>query len=54
MLEVFGEKSKKIQDWVMKSSFFEHFYDLTGPKYAEKYEDSEFDIKSTHSLAKMT
>ena len=36
----------------MTSSFFEHFYDLTGPKYAEKYEDSEFDIKSIHFLAK--
>ena len=36
----------------MKSSFFEHFYDLTGPKNAEKYEDSEFDIKSIHFLAK--
>ena len=49
----FLEKIKKIQFWVMKSSFFEHFYDLTGPKYAEKYEDSESDIKSIHFLAKM-
>ena len=38
----------------MKSSFFEHFYDLTGPKYAEKYEDSEFDINSKHFVAKMS
>ena len=53
-MEVFGVNSKKIQDLVMKSSFFEHFYDLTGPKYAEEYEDSDFDIKSIHSLAKMT
>ena len=37
----------------MKSSFFEHFYDLTGPKYAEKYEDSESGLKSIHFLAKM-
>ena len=37
-----------------KSSFFKHFYDLTGPKYAEKYEDSESGIKSIHFLAKMT
>ena len=43
---------KKIQFWVMKSSFFEHFYDLTGPKYAEKYEDSESGLKSIHFLAK--
>ena len=38
----------------MKSSFFEHFYALTGPKYAEKYEDSESGLKSKHSLAKTT
>ena len=37
----------------MKSSFFEHFYDLTGPKYVEKYEDSESGLKSIHFLAKM-
>ena len=37
----------------MKSSFFEHFYDLTGPKYAEKYEDSESGLKSIHFLANM-
>ena len=43
----------KIQFGVMKSLFFEHFYDLTGPKYAEKYEDSESGLKSTHFLAKM-
>ena len=47
------EKIKKIQFWVMKSSFFEHFYDLTGPKYAEKYEDSESGLKSIHFLPKM-
>ena len=35
----------------MKSLFFEHVDDLTGPKYAEKYEDSEFDIKTIHFLA---
>ena len=38
----------------MKPLFFEHFYDLTGPKHAEKYEDSESDIKSIHFLAKKT
>ena len=51
-MEVFLKKYKKIQFWVMKSSFFEHFYDLTGPKYAEKYEDSESGLKSIHFLAK--
>ena len=56
-LENFGsflEKYKKIQFWVMKSLLFEHFYDLTGPKYAEKYEDSESGLKSIHFLAKNT
>ena len=38
------------QDLVMESSFFEHFYDLTGPKYAEKYEDSEVHIKSVTNV----
>ena len=38
----------------MKSSFFQHFYDLTGPKYAEKYEDSESGLKSIHFLTKAT
>ena len=51
-MEVFGQQIKKIQDLVIKSHFFEHFYDLTGPKYAEKYEDSESDIKSIHFPAK--
>ena len=37
----------------MESSCFKHVFDLTGPKYAEKYEDSESDIKSIHFLAKM-
>ena len=37
----------------MKSLFFEHFYDLTRPKYAEKYEDSESGLKIIHFLAKM-
>ena len=37
----------------MEPSFFQHLYDLTGPKYAEQYEDSESDIKSIHFLAKM-
>ena len=46
------EKIEKIQFRVMKSSFFEHFYDLTGPKYAEKYEDSESGLKSIRFLAK--
>ena len=36
----------------MKSSFFEHFYDLTGPTYAEKYEDSESGLKNIHFLRK--
>ena len=35
-----------------QSSFFAHFYDLTGPKYAEKYEDSESGLKSMHFLEK--
>ena len=39
--------------FVRFSSFFKHFYGLTGPKYAEKYEDSESGIKSIHFLAKM-
>ena len=32
---------------------FEHFHDLAGPKYAEKCEDSDFDIKRIHFPAKM-
>ena len=36
----------------MDSLFVEHFYDFTGPKYAEKYEDSESGLKSIHFLAK--
>ena len=48
------EKNKKIKDWDIKSSFFKHFYDLTGPKYRNFYEDSEFDIKTIHFLAKTT
>ena len=54
MFGSFFRKIKKIRDWVMESSFFEHLYDLTGPKYAEKYEDSDFDIKSAHFLTKIT
>ena len=38
----------------MESLFVEHVYDLTRPKYAEKYEDSESGLKSIHSLAKTT
>ena len=49
----FGKQSKKIQDLFKKSSFFKHFYDLTGPKYSKFYEDSESGIKSIHFLAKM-
>ena len=45
---------KKIQDLVMESSFFEHLYDLTGPKDAEEYEDSESGLKSIHFLSKTT
>ena len=55
-LEIFGSfwaTNQKKQDLVMESLFFEHFYDLTGPKYAEKYEDSESGLKSIHFLAKM-
>ena len=51
-IENVDTKSKRLQFGVMKSSFFEHFYELTGPKYAEKYEDSELDIKSINFLAK--
>ncbi len=50
-LEHFG-KHQKIQDLFKKTSFFEHFYDLTGPKYSIFYEDSESGIKSIHFLAK--
>ena len=35
-----------------KPSFFEHFYDLTGPKYAEKYEDSDSGLKNIRFLPK--
>ena len=37
-----------------KIIIFEHFNDLTEPKYSKFYEDSESDIKSIHFLAKMT
>ena len=51
-LEKFQKQSKQIQFWVMISSFFQYFYDLTGPKYAEKYEDSESGLKNIHFLTK--
>ena len=38
----------------MKSSFVDHFYDSTRPKYAEKYEDAESGLKRIHVLAKTT
>ena len=49
-----NKKKTTNTDLVMKSSFVEHVYDLTGSKYAEKYEDSDFDIKSKHFLTQMT
>ena len=33
------------------SKYF-YYFDLTGPKYAEKYEDSESGLKSIHFLTK--
>ena len=39
ILEVFWREIQTIQILVMKSLFFEHFYDLTGPTYAEKQKD---------------
>ena len=51
-LEILKTKIKKIQD-LFKKVFFEHFYDLTGPKYSIFYEDSESGIKSIHFPAKM-
>ena len=38
----------------MKSLFLNIFYALTGPKYAEKYEDSESGLKNIHFLAKQS
>ena len=52
--KLFRNKYKNILFCIMKPSFVEHFYDLTGPKYAEKYEDSESSLKSIHFLAKTT
>ena len=49
---VLKTKNNKMQDLVMESSLFEHFHDLTRPKYAEKYEDSESGLKSIHFLTK--
>ena len=48
----FETNQKQYKIW-LKNYHFQHFYDLTGPKYSKFHEDSESDIKTIHFRAKM-